>query len=206
MKNSIENWTGEERRVPHRYMPSYLIRKSLAVALEEAFRLAVRDGDVIVDVGCGVKPYYPLITDKLKTYIGIDLGPSSLVDIVSTGECLPLCSACADVVVSFQVLEHVRNPSGVLKEIARVLSENGIVILSVPCIYIYHPTPGDYWRWTPAGFKLFMEIHGFEVLKMWSNGGLMTAITVPILIQIARIAKKNGTAQSITPASCLASI
>jgi len=190
MKFKGENWTGEERRVPLLHMPSYLIRKSLVTSLEQAFSLGVQNGDVVIDIGCGEKPYYPIVTNKLKAYIGIDLVPSVPVDIVSVGERLPLCSTCADVIVSFQVLEHVKDPANVLREVGRVLRKGGTVILSVPCIYVYHPTPGDYWRWTPAGFKLFLEKEGFEVLKMWANGGLITAISVPILIQVARIAKK----------------
>ncbi len=202
-EHSYTNWPGEERRNPVMYMPSYWIRKSLAVTISQAFDLGVTEKTVLIDIGCGQKPFYPLVAGRLKTYIGVDLARRFPVDVVSFGEHLPLCSACADVIVSFQVLEHMQDPPAVLREMFRVLHRDGNVILSVPCIYVYHPTPGDYWRWTPAGFQLLLEQHGFEILEMWANGGLITAISVPMLIQVGSLAGKLSRRKVLRPLASL---
>jgi SAM-dependent methyltransferase len=45
---------------------------------------------------------------------------------------LPFCDATFDLVVSFQVIEHLENPSDYLNAIARLLKPDGLAILTTP--------------------------------------------------------------------------
>lgn len=45
---------------------------------------------------------------------------------------LPVSSACADAVVSWDVLEHVRHPADALTELVRVARPGGVVVLALP--------------------------------------------------------------------------
>lgn len=47
-------------------------------------------------------------------------------------ERLPFASTSVDVVVSFQVIEHLADPRGYLAEIARVLAPGGLALISTP--------------------------------------------------------------------------
>lgn len=185
----ITEWPGLHRRKPTPFMPTYLIRKPLATAVRDASALVINHNTVVVDIGCGQKPYFPFVGTH-ASYFGFDLTSNFPVDGLALGDRLPLPSECADVVFCFQVLEHVPNPATVVSEANRVLHPGGHLIVSVPCTYIYHPTPGDFWRWMPAGFQMFLEQLGFNVMKLWPNGGMFAAIAIPLLLQMAIVARR----------------
>jgi ubiquinone/menaquinone biosynthesis C-methylase UbiE len=80
----------------------------------------------IVDIGCGVKPYFHLFRDKAIEYTGVDIMKSETVDIVAPGEKLPLFDNYFDVAISTQVLEHTMGYQSAINEIYRVLKKDGI--------------------------------------------------------------------------------
>ena len=49
-------------------------------------------------------------------------------------------------------LEHVEYPRKALKEIHRILDDDGVVIISSVMNFPIHDYPNDYWRFTPNGF------------------------------------------------------
>lgn len=65
----------------------------------------------------------------------------STVFICSSGEQLALPDACVDVVTSFETIEHVPDDAALLKEFHRVLSPNGILIISTPNQWPLRATP-----------------------------------------------------------------
>jgi SAM-dependent methyltransferase len=69
----------------------------------------------------------------------------------------------ADLVVSFQVLEHVRDIDTYLHEAGRVLRDDGLMLLSTHGTWLYHPHPEDHRRWTREGLIGELERRGFEV-------------------------------------------
>jgi SAM-dependent methyltransferase len=185
-----KTWPGRYRRYPSLTAPSYVIRKQLAKTIKLAFDSVVNRESVVIDIGCGDKPYYPWVAERVKAYIGVDLRAVHPVDVVALGERLPFVDQCADAVIASQVLEHVPEPDRVLQEMRRLLKDRGHIIVSVPCVYAYHPTPGDYWRWTPEGFQTLLERHGFTVEKIWPNGGLLAASAVLLLVPLNVVANR----------------
>lgn len=55
---------------------------------------------------------------------------------------LPVAAGVADVVVSLQVVEHIWNPDGYLRELARVCRPGGVVVLSTPNRLTFSPGLG----------------------------------------------------------------
>jgi len=60
-------------------------------------------------------------------------------------------------VIVNQVLEHVRKPWVVMKEVHRVRKPGGIAIVSSPFMYQVHLEPEDNWRFTIDGLKILCE-------------------------------------------------
>lgn len=62
-----------------------------------------------------------------------------------------------DIIVCNAVLEHVETPIKAIKELYRVLKNNGVIWVEVPFNQPYHPSPHDYWRVTLSGLKIWMD-------------------------------------------------
>ncbi|MCS6821197.1 MAG: class I SAM-dependent methyltransferase [Microscillaceae bacterium] len=121
----------------------------------------------IADFGCGNSPYKPLFEPFCKEYLGIDLpeNPKATIHILPEGK-INLLDNQMDVVISTQVLEHVPNPHHYLLEAHRILTAEGLLILTTHGYWIYHPDPTDFWRWTSAGLKKIIQETGFELLEL----------------------------------------
>jgi SAM-dependent methyltransferase len=158
-----ETTSRDFRLYPRLTDPDFL----LLTSLREAIRLHAKHCQgVIVDYGCGEKPYMPLFPGAAR-YVGVDFcvnGPNDVRLRPDGG--LPLDNDFADVVVSFQVLEHVPDVSFYLSECFRVLRPGGQLLLSTHGIWPYHPGPNydDFWRWTSSGLRRVMQGRGFRIL------------------------------------------
>lgn len=69
-----------------------------------------------------------------------------------------------DIVISGQVIEHVKRPWRWLREVARVTRPGGLVITINPVSWIYHEAPVDCWRIYPEGMRALYEDAGLTVL------------------------------------------
>jgi SAM-dependent methyltransferase len=119
-------------------------------------------GATVVDLGAGDAPYRSLFETDGAVYLACDLEPDAQVPIAS-GVPVPLASASADLVVSFQVLEHVWDLDWYLGEARRLLRDDGTLLLSTHGTWLYHPHPTDFRRWTRDGLVAELTTRGFEV-------------------------------------------
>lgn len=75
-----------------------------------------------------------------------------------------------DVVLSGQVIEHVRAPWRWMAELVRVCRPGGRVITVSPVSWPYHEAPVDCWRIYPEGMRALCEEAGAEVeLALWES-------------------------------------
>jgi len=119
----------------------------------------------VVDMGAGDMPYRPLFEWHGARYIACDIDATEGDEIVyiQSGSKVPLKDNSADVITSFQVLEHVWDIDWYLSESARLLKDNGFLMLSTHGTWLYHPHPTDYRRWTCDGLVAEIQSRGFEV-------------------------------------------
>jgi SAM-dependent methyltransferase len=111
---------------------------------------------MIANVGAGARRYGPNV-------LNIDVNPFPGVDLVGDAERLPLVDVSCDGAVLQAVLEHVRDADLTLRELHRVLKPGGSLLVEVPFMQGYHPSPGDYRRYTEQGLRAELADHGFDV-------------------------------------------
>lgn len=71
-----------------------------------------------------------------------------------------------DVIVSIDVFEHLNRPWKAAEEITRILKPGGIAFTSTLFSWRYHPSPIDYYRYTPDALEFLFS--GLETMhKSW---------------------------------------
>jgi SAM-dependent methyltransferase len=75
------------------------------------------------------------------------------VDIICDIHDLPFNDASVDAIFNIAVLEHVKSPDLVLKEIHRVLKPGGKVFSVIPFMQPFHASPNDFQRYTLPGIE-----------------------------------------------------
>lgn len=146
--------------------PFYLARKELH---REMARFAPMMHGSLLDVGCGSKPYQDVFSFA-SGYVGLEYDTlanrvANCAEYFYDGNTFPFDAASYDGVVCNQVLEHVFNPDQFLREVARVLTPGGNLLLTVPFIWDEHEQPWDYARYSSFGLRSLLERNGFEVIE-----------------------------------------
>jgi SAM-dependent methyltransferase len=161
MANDLARWPGANRRQPSQTSPTWVVRHGLARWLQaQAAELAGGPRVRILDVGCGVKPYYPFFASVASEYVGVDVVENPAAELLGPVEALPVEDGSFDVVLCTQVLEHCDDPAQAVRELRRVTAPGGRVLASTHGVQVYHPSPADYWRWTHEGLRRIFDANG----------------------------------------------
>ena len=155
--------------------PSALEQESIQEALQEASRYF---HGLLLDVGCGRRPFAPLAEARGCRYIGLDIAADAdpPPDVCADSALLPFRDDAFDTVLSTQVLEHVRDPLATIREAARVLRPGGHLVLTAPQAWPLHETPHDYYRYTRYGLEHLLRSAGLTPVAITERGGGMLAL------------------------------
>lgn len=215
------------RRPPASHRPSYApsvsqeryIVPQLAEWIEANLIPARAPGDAparVLDVGCGSQPFRTTLVDLGYTYSGLDVQQSSAVQvdfIASIDAALPsdlLALPRFDLVVCFEVLEHVADWPAAFANLARLVAHDGRLLLTCPHVYQLHDQPFDFWRPTPHVIRHFAEHSGFTIQKIdllgtpWEVLGTTLASAVPSPDPTAPFARARRVAFRIARSGLLA--
>lgn len=131
-------------------------------------------GKDVLDIASGEGFGSALLARRARSVIGIDLsgeavahataryGSGGLSFVRADAAHIPLPDACADVIVSFETIEHVTDQVAVLAEMKRLLRPDGFLVLSSPNIEIYtnrqdHHNPFHTREMTRSEFVALLE-------------------------------------------------
>ena len=106
-------------------------------------QLLVED-KAVLDVGSGVGYGSKILAEKAGTVLALDISEEAVgyageryagenIELL-VGDCreLPLASDSTDVVVSFELIEHLQDQEAHLLEVSRVLKPDGLTVISTP--------------------------------------------------------------------------
>jgi SAM-dependent methyltransferase len=129
----------------------------------------------VMDLGCGTGDSVDLFRklDPRTRWTGVDLERSPEVDertrddadfVTFDGVDLPFEDDRFDLVYCKQVLEHVRHPDALIREVARVLAPGGWFAGSTSQLEAFHSR--STFNHTPHGLTLMVEDAGLEVIEL----------------------------------------
>ena len=135
-----------ERTIPGLAEENYWFRRHEVVYQRLADRCADRD---VLEAGCGEGYGADLLADVARHVIGLDYDESAVAHVKARyprvemrhGNLaeLPLADGAVDVVVNFQVIEHLWDQPQFVAECLRVLRPGGVLMMSTPNRITFSP-------------------------------------------------------------------
>ncbi|MCZ8380448.1 class I SAM-dependent methyltransferase [Mycobacterium sp. CPCC 205372] len=162
-----------ERTIPGLAEENYWFRRHEVVYRRLAARCADRD---VLEAGCGEGYGADLIADVARRVIGLDYDEATVAHVraryprieMHHGNlaALPLPDASVDVVVNFQVIEHLWDQPQFVAECLRVLRPSGVLLMSTPNRITF--TPGSD---TPVNPFHTRELNADELTELLTGAG-----------------------------------
>ncbi|HZZ47974.1 MAG TPA: class I SAM-dependent methyltransferase [Pseudonocardia sp.] len=164
-----------ERTVPGIAQENYWFRRHEAAYLH----LSERCTDaVVLEAGCGEGYGAALLARTARRVVGLDYDAATVTHVarrygqvsVLRGNLasLPIRTRAVDVVVNFQVIEHLWDQAAFLDECARVLRPGGSLLISTPNRITFSPG-----RDTPLNPFHTRELSGTELHQLLTDAGFV---------------------------------
>jgi len=185
----LDNWPGKERRLPKIWQPDFLTLNHISLALKGLISNIDDKNIMVLDIGCGQKPYYPFFAGRVKAYVGVDIQYWPDLDCLARAEDLPFKEETFDLILSTQTLEHMENPKKVVEEMHRICKTDGTLFISLPFLWEIHNYPNDYWRFSEGGIRLLLKM--FKAVEILPNGNSLQALIQTFNLFLDRNMKKR---------------
>ena len=157
--------------------------------------VAKLSGMTILDIGSGDSSLYKMLESENRVfrldYPVTNRNYAHLPDIYADAHNLPIADNSADVVLVFEVLEHVTNPADVCAELARVLRNRGKLYLSTPFLYPIHDAPHDYQRLTIHGLRHLLNQQNLEVIEEKQHGNSFLAVLQLFNLSLLELVRRS---------------
>ena len=134
----------------------------------------------VIDLGGEVRSEYTKLFKGNFTITTANLGGVDKPDVVLDLEKpLPFKDASYHGVLLINVLEHIFEYRQLLLESARILRPQGKIVIVVPFLFPYHPSPQDFHRYTGTALERALSISGFSQISVVPLGaGVFSARAV----------------------------
>jgi SAM-dependent methyltransferase len=162
-----------ERTIPDLDIENYWFRRHQVVYQRLAPRCAGRE---VLEAGCGEGYGADLIAGIARRVVAVDYDEAAVVHVRSRYARvqvmqanlaqLPLPDASVDVVVNFQVIEHLWDQAQFVSECARVLRPSGLLMVSTPNRITFSPG-----RDTPINPFHTRELNACELTQLLVDAG-----------------------------------
>lgn len=144
-----------DRLWPSLTNPSYLVQRRRRQILSRWIERIPGDQLIVLDIGGRYQPYRPLLGNRVRRYVALDVLSTVLVDVVGQGQELPFASNTFDAVIATGVFEYIPEPRVAAAEVHRVLKPGGHLMMSVASVYP-RVVDEEHWRFLPAGLRFVL--------------------------------------------------
>jgi SAM-dependent methyltransferase len=162
-------------RHPNAHAKNWLVHKIHDRALAELLKQYA--SGILVDIGCGEKPYAALTSGLVSRHVGVDHPDTqhtkSAIDVLASAYETTLDDGYADTVLCTVVLEHLERPQDAICEMYRILKPGGRMILSAPFFWHLHEEPRDFFRYSKYGLEYLLKVAGFELVALKPLSGFV---------------------------------
>jgi ubiquinone/menaquinone biosynthesis C-methylase UbiE len=190
----------------------FVARREAALRFTEDFRPS-REPLRVLDAGCGTGALLDRLESRPGAEVyGLDFSGQALAYTRQRGHLhlvqadltkLPFPDGTFDVITALDVVEHIREDEGALREVNRVLRPGGVLLVSVPAFRFLwgpHDTALQHMRrYTAAEVAGLMRRTGFRVSKLtYLLALLFPAFVAQRLLIRLRPHAENPQAQLVT--------
>lgn len=149
---------------------------------------------LILDAGSGDKKWQKHISENCR-YLSLDyLSVSanspwrvSSPQINADATSLPIRDRSVDAVINVFVLEHVKSPPLLIKELIRVIKPGGLLLMAGPGdILMTHGEPDCYFNMTKWAYSMHLKENNMEVLEEYYPVKFWMSLFVLIYQKIVR--------------------
>ncbi|HEY2450458.1 MAG TPA: class I SAM-dependent methyltransferase [Mycobacterium sp.] len=182
-----------ERTIPGLDVENYWFRRHEVVYQRLASRCADLD---VLEAGCGEGYGADLISRVARRVIALDYDETTVAHVraryprveVMQGNLaeLPLTDASVDVVVNFQVIEHLWDQTQFVRECVRVLRPSGLLMVSTPNRITFSPG-----RDTPINPFHTRELNADELSRLLADAGF-TSVAMSGVFHGPRLAEMDA--------------
>ncbi|MCV7029051.1 class I SAM-dependent methyltransferase [Mycobacterium sherrisii] len=182
-----------ERTLPDLDIENYWFRRHQVVYQRLATHCVDRD---VLEAGCGEGYGADLLAESARRVVAVDYDEAAVAHVrvryprvevmhANLAE-LPLPDASIDVVVNFQVIEHLWDQPQFVRECARVLRPSGLLMMSTPNRITFSPG-----RDTPINPFHTRELNADELTELLVDAGF-TGVAVSGLFHGARLREMDA--------------
>jgi SAM-dependent methyltransferase len=159
-----------------------------------------RGGQVLLDLGCGTRPYRSIYHPFFEKTIGAELPdtpfPQAGIDLYCHATSVPLPDSSIDFILCTEVLHDLPEPDLFFNEIKRLLKPGGTLFLTSPFVVPLVDGHYDHYRYTEYGLRHVIHKSGLTIDRIYPVGDIfasaLTLFIKPPLKAINAICKFIG--------------
>lgn len=130
-------------------------------------RQLIGSGSRVLEIGPDAFPssYAKVVNDPTVVWETVDIADWKELTYPKAGEySFPVPDDFYDIVLTGQVIEHVKKIWTWIRELERVCKKGGYVIIINPVSWPFHEAPVDCWRIYPDGMKALLEDTSLHII------------------------------------------